>query len=130
MILYKKVGRRYVPFSEWERLEGDSMKVGTWRMTYAYSDGGRRFSYDVKPDTASFVAACQLAQIAMEKAISDMASAKPSALVKYTKPQIALVNKFRADMNSVGGLVPDYWVHESSHAIVEAGIKAVREWKE
>ena len=41
--LYKKVGRKYVPVSaHWaEDNRMDSMKVGTFRLTYAYADGAR-----------------------------------------------------------------------------------------
>ena len=43
--LYRKVGRRYVPVLNSRTYERDTMPVNTWRMVYAYSDGGRTVSY-------------------------------------------------------------------------------------
>ena len=66
--LYRKEGRRYVVMGHAERYDhADVMKAGTWRVSYCYADGSLRYSYDVKPDTASFVAACELAGEAMER---------------------------------------------------------------
>jgi hypothetical protein len=128
--VYIKRGRRYVPFSNWERDYGDSMKVGTFRLTYAYADGSRRYAYDVRPDTAGFVAACEVARQAMEAAIQDAAIAAPSAgMSTYTGKQRALIERFRADMAAAGGLVPTSWNHASARDISQAAIDAAREYK-
>lgn len=103
----------------------DRMDVGTFRLAYAYVDGGRRYEYEVKPDTASFVAAMMIAQEAMEKAMLDAAKATPHTTVRpYTKKQLALIDKFRADM---GDMRPAYWQYASPYKIAEAAMKAVRE---
>jgi hypothetical protein len=125
---YRKVGRRYEPVAHSERWEADVMKPGTWRMTYCYSSSAKRFSYDVTPDTASFEAACVLAAQAMEQAIADRSIARNSDQVPYTKRQLALIEKFRADMAAAGGLVPSWWQHSSARDIAQAGIDAVRNW--
>jgi hypothetical protein len=69
--LYRKVGRKYVPaysLSEWS-YDKDMMPVGSFRLVHAYSDGGRRYAYEVTPDTAGWVAAATLAVHAMTEAI-------------------------------------------------------------
>lgn len=129
--LYRKVGRRYEPVSSYEVMSGDSMTVGTFRLTYSYADGSRRYSYDVRPDTAGFVAAALIAGKAMEDAIIEASIAQPHAAARpYTKRQQALVEKFRADMAAAGAMVPQWWEHKPAHQIVQAGIDAVRNWKE
>jgi hypothetical protein len=126
-VVYVKRGRRYVPVSDWERHEGDRMKCGTFRLTYCYADGLRRYAYDVTPDTASFMAACELARQAMEDAINKAAIAKPSQdVTPYTKRQMAIIERFRAEMAEAGGLVPSWWQHSSSRDISQAAIDAVR----
>lgn len=127
--LYKKVGRKYVPVDSLSLIEQniDRLEVGTFRLAYAYKDGGRRYEYDVKPDTASFVAAMMIAQEAMEKDMLDAAKATPHTSVKpYTKKQLALIEKFKSDM---GDMRPAYWKYASPYEIAEAAVKAVKEYR-
>ena len=129
--LYRKVGRRYEPVSSYEVMSGDSMPVGTFRLTYAYAAGSRRYCYDVRPDTAGFVAAALIAGKAMESAITEASIAQPQPPNRpYTKQQQALVEKFRADMAAAGAMVPTWWEHKAVYQIVQAGLDAVRNWKE
>ena len=125
--LYVKRGRRYIPFSSWERETGDEMMVGTFRLTYAYADGCRRYAYNVKPDTACFVAASEIARKAMEDAIQNAAIAEPSVnAVYYTKKQLEIIKRFRAEMAAAGGLMPMYWQHTPVYDISLAAIDADR----
>ncbi len=129
--LYVKRGRRYVPhLIAWD-YNHDQMRVGTWRMTYAYSDGGRRYEYEVRPDTASFMAAAMMAREEMVRTICDKAVGTPSGqTIPYTKRQLAIIGKFKADMMAAGGLVPTWWTSASAADIAQAGIDAVRNWKD
>lgn len=126
--LYVKRGRRYVPYANEDAMsDRDRMRVGTWRMTYCYADGARRYRYDVLPDTASFIAACEIAAEAMERAITAAALPSPSQqIVPYTKAQLTLIERFRADMAAAGGFAPTYWTHATAREIAQAGIDAVR----
>ena len=126
--LYKKVGRKYVPVhARWYEADRvDFMKVGTFRLTYAYTDGGRRYEYDVTPATAPTVAAMMVAKHAMREAIQKQAQIRPSGVVKYTKRQLALIEKFKADM---GSMYPSHWIGSSADDIAEAAIKAVMEFR-
>ena len=127
--LYKKVGRKYVPVAaQWdEPVTKDRQTVNTFRLTYAYADGCRRYEYDVTPATAPAAAAMMIAKLAMEEKLRDMARMSPSGSIsKYTLKQIALIAKFRDDM---GGMYPSHWTEESAYRISEAAIKAVLEFK-
>ena len=127
--LYKKVGRKYVPVAaQWDDpVTQDRQAVGTFSMTYAYRDGGRRYEYEVTPATAPAAAAMMIARVAMEKKLRDMARMRPiGRITPYTKKQQALIAKFRQDM---GGMYPTHWTEESAYKISEAAIKAVIEFK-
>ncbi len=127
--LFKKVGRKYVPVAArwYEEATQDRQAVGTFRMIYAYRDGGRRYEYEVTPATAPAVAAMLIARVAMEEKLRDMARMHPMGTrIPYTKKQLALIAKFRQDM---GGMYPSHWTETSAHEISEAAIKAVLEYR-
>ena len=126
--LYKKVGRKYVPVvAQWyEGSDKDQLNTGTFRLTYAYRDGGRRYEYDVTPATAPMVAAMMIAREAMESAIRHASKMRPITAQAYTKRQQALIAKFREDM---GSIYPSWWIEGSAFDISEAAMKAVLEFK-
>lgn len=131
--LYEKVGRRYVPWGNawsWDR-DADAMKAGTFRLTACAGEGSYRYEYDVKPDTAGFVAAAEVARLAMEQAMQSASIGRPvgNGSRAYTKRQREIIEKFRADMAEAGGLMPSMWTVSSARDIVQAGIDAVRGWK-
>jgi hypothetical protein len=124
--LYKKVGRKYVPFiSQWHDAHLDQMKVGTFRLTYAYSDGGR-YEYDVTPATAPMVAAMMVARQAMENAIGEAVKMRLNTANPYTKKQLEIIEQFRKDM---GDMYPSWWTESSKYDISEAAMKAVLDYK-
>ena len=126
--LYRKEGRKYIPVhARWYEADRvDFMKVGTFRLTYAYTDGGRRYEYDVTPAYAPAVAAMMVAKHAMREAIAEQAQMRPSGVVKYTKRQLALIKQFKHDM---GGMYPSHWTSSSPDEIANAAIQAVLEFK-
>lgn len=127
--IYKKVGRKYVPIAArwYEEANIEQQAVGTFRLTYAYTNGGKRYAYDVTPATAPMVAAMMIAKVEIEDKLREMARMRPMGTsIPYTKKQLALIAKFRADM---GGMYPSYWTENSAHEISEAAIKAVMEFK-
>lgn len=127
-VLYKKQGRKYVPVYDVARdYDSDYMQVNTWRMVYAYDNGARRYEYDVQPDTASFKAACMLAEQAMLKKIEEAVACVPSGHQpkQYTKKQLDLLAKFRQDMRNAGGFVPDWWQYCSASDLVKAAMQAM-----
>ena len=126
--LYKKVGRKYVPVEAYwhEQHDVDRLTVGSFRLTYAYADGGKRYEYDVQPDTAGFVAAALIAKHAMCEAITEASRMRPSGQIPYTKKQLALIAQFRKDM---GGMMPVWWTENDGYAIADAAIEAVKGFK-
>lgn len=127
--LYVKRGRRYYlwgnALTHGERFDRDPMSAGMTRLTYCPRPGHLRYSYDIKPDHAAFLAAAEIARLEMEEAIAKAARSKPSASSKYTKQQKEIIERFRQEMADAGGLLPDYWHSGSPTEIAQAGIDAV-----
>lgn len=127
--LYRKKGRRYIPerttFGDYEM----SIKTGSFVLVHAYSDGGRMYHYEVKPDNASFVAAAQVARLAMVEAMRKASPARPQLprTTPYTKKQLAVIKEFRQKMADAGGMLPDFWIHTSLEEIAQAGIDALKD---
>jgi hypothetical protein len=105
------------------------MKAGTFRLTFCAGEGSYRYQYDVAPDTAGFVAAAQIARVAMESAMQAAAVGRPLGTSMYTKRQQEIIERFRQEMAAAGGLLPSMWQQSSVHEIAQAGIDAVRRWK-
>ena len=126
--IYIKRGRRYIPWGHSQAWETDVLLAGQWRLEFCPRDGSRRYAYDVRPDTAGFVAAAQIAQGAMESAMDSAAVATPSTTIPYTRKQREIIERFRTEMAAAGGLLPSYWIHTSANDIATAGIDAVRNW--
>lgn len=128
-VLYKKVGRKYVPVRQtFGGYDSPTIPVGTFVITYAYTGGGRSYTYDVTPDTASFVAAAKVAQKAMEKAIQEKCKYKPEH-VKWTKKQRDIMADFQHQMFKAGGNMPTWWTSASGYEIAQTGIDAARNYK-
>ena len=126
--LYKKQGRRYVPaysVAEWD-YDKDRMAVGTFRLTYAYADGGRRYEHDVTPDTAGWVAAALQAKHAIVEAMRKAATQHRPATSKVllTKKQQQAVAQARAILNEAG-VLSSMWESASPESIADAAIAAV-----
>ena len=104
----------------------DAMPVNTFRLVHAYGEGGRRYHYDVTPDTAAFVAAASIAEKAMVDAMMEASKVQPAQdLNKYTIKQLEAIRKARDIMESAGCFV-SHWKYAGVHDIVRAGIDAVK----
>lgn len=128
--LFRKVGRRYVPtysLSEWS-YDKDLMPVGSFRLVHAYSDGGRRYAYDVTPDTAGWVAAATLAIKAMEDAIQERNKFTVARSTPWTKKQQAAIKQANAILEAAGIWHGHGWTTASAHEVAKAGIDAVTQW--
>lgn len=107
----------------------DAMKVNTFRLVHAYGEGGRRYHYDVTPDTAAFVAAASIAEKAMIDAMLDASKVQPAQdLSKYTIKQLEAIRKARDIMEAAGCFI-NQWQYAGVHDIVKAGIDAVKKWQ-
>jgi hypothetical protein len=127
--LYTKRGRRYVPYgniSDWRCHDGDIMRAGEFRLTHCNGNGSNWYIYNITPDNAAFLAACSIAQVAMEQAMQEAAISKPDPTVFYTPQQREIIERFRHEMAATGGLLPVFWRNSSAAEIAAAGIAAVR----
>ena len=128
--LYKKKGHRYIPtysLAAWN-CEGDMMPVGSFRLVHAYSDGGRRYAYDVTPDTAAWVAAATLAVHAMTEAIHKANQPTVSSPKPWTKKQQAAIAQASAILEAAGIWSGRGWTTALAHDVAQAGIDAVKQW--
>lgn len=127
--LYVKKGRRYIPWGHLEEnWHQDPMPAGTFRLVHCVESGHCRTTHDVTPDTAAFLAAAEVAAMAMEEEMRQRAVALPQlGNTPYTAEQRRLIEQFRADMAAAGALLPSYWTSSTAREIAQAGIDAVRE---
>ena len=125
--MYVKRGRRYVPARTVIDDYVMSIPVGSFVLIHAYTEGGRMYQYDIKPDAAAFVAASTIAKQAMVDVMRSSAPATPKPKSRTYSPQeLAIINKFRADMAAIGSLLPDWWEYTTTECIAQAGIDAVK----
>jgi len=128
--LFRKVGRKYVPaysLSEWN-YDKDLMKAGSFRLVHAYSDGGRRYAYNVTPDTAGWVAAATLAAHAMTEAIHKANQHTIASGTPWTKKQQAAIAQANAILEAAGIWSGRGWTTAAAHDVARAGIDAVKQW--
>ncbi len=128
--LFRKVGRRYVPtysLSEWH-YDKDLMPVGSFLLVHAYGHGGRRYAYNVTPDTAGWVAAATLAVHAMTEAIHKANQHTIASGAPWTKKQQAAIAQANAILEAAGIWSGRGWTTAAAHDVAQAGIDAVRQW--
>lgn len=83
--LYRKQGRRYVPVSEYERMQGDEWQAGSHLTVVA--PGCTFTRYRVNPDKAALLAALYIHRDACIEAIRKMTEARPSIKEPLTPKQ-------------------------------------------
>lgn len=127
-LLYRKVanGKRitYLPAVNYVDWTADHMKPGQFRLIYASSKNGRRYEYNVTPDTAGFHAACLIAREAMESKILESAKPRPHH-GQFTKKQKAVLSKCREMMIEAGVLLPEVWQSAQAREISQSAIDEV-----
>ena len=119
-IYYEKVGRRYVPVSEYDDDFLDSFPKGN-HLVMSYPGGvSRRFNID--PNYAAMIAAGRVAEDAICKAISKASELRPKKTPitpGQKKAWEKLAKEFGDDLCTLHGL--------SVHDCAEAGVKAMME---
>lgn len=109
----------------------DILKPGQFRLEFASGDGSRRYAYPVSPDTAGWEAAALIARVAMEAEIKRASQCVPDVgrVNPHTKKQLAIIDRFRAEMLEAGAQLPDWWRFTSDIEISQAAIEAVRSYR-
>jgi len=126
--LYIKQGRRYIPWGNAEDWHAaDVMRAGEFRLVYCAGNGETRYASPVDPIAAPFLAAAEIAQAAMEKAISDRAAATlERGRPALTKKQQHAMDGAQQLLRDAGTLQPPWWRSSSAREIAAAGIAAVQ----
>jgi hypothetical protein len=119
-IYYEKVGRKYVPVSEYDSDYLDSFGKGT-HLVMCYPGGSSR-RFNIQPDYASLIAASRVAEDAMCQAISKAREMRPQRTPLTEGQRKAwrkLAKEFGNDLATLSlGCARD---------IAEAGIKALQD---
>ena len=117
-IYYEKIGRRYVPVSEYDSEYLDSFSKGT-HLVMVYPGGSSR-RYNINPAYAPMIAAGRVAEDAISSAVVKASEMRPHnrpVTLKQKKAWEALAKAFGNDR---------YYVElPSAREIAEAGIKAM-----
>ena len=123
-IFYEKVGRKYVPVSEYDSNLLDSLPKGT-HIVMVYP-GGQSTRYKIDPNHAAMIAAGRVAEDAISKKLleaSEIRMQRPDRERKLTESQKAawdnLVKEFGDSARQLE------WT--SIREVAEAGVKAMQE---
>ena len=119
-IYYEKVGRKYVPISEYDSDLTDSFSKGT-HIVMCYP-GGQSRRYNIDPNYAALIAAGRVAEDAMCQAMhkaSEMKPKKTPITEGQRKAWKKLAKEFGDELATLNCA--------SSHDIAEAGLKALQE---
>ena len=118
-IYYEKVGRKYVPVSEYDSDYLDSFSKGI-HIVMSYP-GGQSRRYNIDPDYAGLIAASRIAEDAMCKAIHTASELRPRQTPiteGQRKAWKKLAKEFGDELCTLN--------QSSAHDIAEAGIKALQ----
>lgn len=119
-IYYEKIGRKYVPVSEYDNNFLDSFTKGT-HLVMSYP-GGKSTRYNIDPDYAAMIAAGRVAEDAICKAILKASELRPQKTPLTEGQRRAwenLAKEFGDGLATLNGL--------SVHDCAEAGVKAMQE---
>jgi hypothetical protein len=119
-IYYEKIGRKYVPVSEYDNDFLDSFTRGT-HLVMSYPGGSSR-RYNIDPNYAAMIAAGRVAEDAICKAINKASELRPKSTpitVGQKKAWEKLAKEFGDELCTLNGL--------SVHDCAEAGVKAMME---
>jgi hypothetical protein len=119
-IFYERVGKKYVPVSEYDSEMIDSFHKGT-HIVMIYP-GGQSRRYNVDPDYAGLIAASRVAEDAMCRAINKASELRPRQTPiteGQRKAWRKLSKELGDDLCTLQG--------SSAHDIAEAGIKALQD---
>ena len=118
-IFYEKVGRKYVPISEYDSNLMDGYSYGT-HLLMVYPGGASR-RYNIDPNYAAMIAASRVAEEAMIRAMhkaSEMRPVRTPITPAQQKAWKKLAKEFGDELCTLSGA--------SSHDIAEAGIRALQ----
>ena len=119
-VFYKKVGRKYVPVSEYDQELLNSLPKGN-HLAMVYP-GGQSFRFSIEPALAPMIAAGRYAEDSMCEVLRKASEAKPIRQ-PLTEKQVKAWRKMQKEM----GDEVYYLQYPSDRDIVEAGVRAMAE---
>ena len=119
-IYYEKVGRRYVPVSEYDSEYLDSFSKGT-HIVMCYP-GGQSRRYNIDPNYAAMIAAGRVAEDAISKAVHQASEMRP-----HNKPITEKQRKAWENLAKAFGSDRYYIEIPSAREIAEEGVKAMQQ---
>jgi len=118
-IFYKKVGRRYIPVSEYDNELLDSFPKGNHLVSVYPGGSSRRFNID--PNYAAMIAAGRVAEDAISKAVQQASEMRP-----HNKPITEKQRKAWENLAKAFGSDRYYVEIPSAREIAEEGVKAMQ----
>ena len=119
-IFYKKVGRRYVPVSEYDNEYLDSFPKGD-HLVSVYPGGGSR-RYRIDPALAPMIAAGRYAEDAVSRCIQQATELRPH----NTKMNENETVRWRAFISTMPEDMRFMMTHGSAREAAEAGVRALQ----
>jgi len=119
-VFYKKVGRKYVPVSEYDSTLSNALPKGA-HLVLCYP-GGSSTRYNVDPKFAPMIAAGRYAEEAISKSLMASSEIRPAAWNKFTE-------KEKRMWDAIKSCIPkehrNMYTHGSVYEAVQAGVKAM-----
>lgn len=120
-IFYKKVGRRYIPVSEYDNELLDAFPKGD-HLVSVYPGGGSR-RYNIDPNYAAMIAAGRVAEDAITRKIQEATELRPMNREIDEETQ----RKWKKFIATIPEDFRYMFTHGSAHDAAQAGIKAMME---
>jgi hypothetical protein len=124
-VFYRKVGRRYVPVSEYDPKFNRSLIKGT-HLVMSYP-GGSTTKFNIEPDFAAMIAAGHYAEDAISNAIMRAQEMRPQQGKELTPEERDAWNNFVRVMGDRGRYIEVPSAREATVAGVKAMIDAARD---
>jgi hypothetical protein len=119
-VFYKKVGRKYVPVSEYDSTLLDSLPKGA-HLVLCYP-GGRSTRYNINPDFAPMIAAGRYAEEAISKSLMASSEIRPATWDKFTEKDQRLWTAIKSCIPKAHRYM---YTHGSAYDAVQAGVQAM-----
>jgi hypothetical protein len=119
-VFYKKVGRKYVPVSEYDSTLLDALPKGA-HLVLCYP-GGRSTRYNIDPDFAPMIAAGRYAEEAVSKSLMASSEIRPAAWDKFSAKDQRLWTAIKSCIPKEHRYM---YTHGSAYDAVQAGVKAM-----
>lgn len=120
-VFYKKVGRKYVPVSEYDNELLDSFPKGD-HLVSVYPGGGSR-RYNIDPNYAAMIAAGRVAEDAITRKIQEATELRPMNREIDAETQ----KKWKRFIKTIPEDFRFMFTHGSAHDAAQAGVKAMQE---